>query len=214
MPKPTTQDFLEFDQVRDGIIILKNKALRAVLMVSSLNFALKSDEEQEAILLQFQTFLNSLDFHCQILAYSRRINIVGYLDKLKEIEQKEDNDLLKIQIAEYRNFIQGIMSGGVIMQKIFFVVVPFIPWEAQQLGGIEKKLRPGKIIPSLTEESFQMAKAQLLQRVEFVSLGLQRCGLQAAPLNSEEIIELFWSFYHPLEAERGYTPEMPPELIH
>ena len=100
MPKITTQDFLEFEQIREGIIILKNKALRAVLMVSSQNFALKSEEEQNAILYQFQDFLNSLDFSCQILIHSRRINIIGYLDKLKELGQKEENELLKMAMTE------------------------------------------------------------------------------------------------------------------
>ena len=211
MAKKTAQDFLEFEQIREGIIILKNKALRAILMVSSLNFALKSEDEQNAILYQFQNFLNSLDFSCQILIHSRRINIVGYLDKLKKIEEKEDNELLKIQVAEYRKFIESLMAGGSIMRKIFYIVVPFTLLETQE-GASEKKQRFSAKIPVLTEEEFQRCKIQLLQRVEFVALGLRRCGLQAVPLTTPELIELFWGFYHPLEAERGYYPEIPPEL--
>jgi len=211
MSKKTAQDFLEFEQIREGIIILKNKALRAILMVSSLNFALKSEDEQNAILYQFQNFLNSLDFSCQILIHSRRINIIGYLDKLKKIEEKEDNELLKIQIAEYRKFIESLMAGGSIMRKIFYIVVPFTLLEKQE-GASEKKQRFSAKIPVLTEEDFQRCKIQLLQRVEFVALGLRRCGLQAVPLTTPELIELLWGFYHPLEAERGYYPEIPPEL--
>lgn len=211
MAKKSAQDFLEFEQIREGIIILKNKALRAILMVSSLNFALKSEDEQNAILYQFQNFLNSLDFSCQILIHSRRINIVGYLDKLKKIEEKEDNELLKIQIAEYRKFIESLMAGGSIMRKIFYIVVPFTLLEKQE-GASEKKQRFSAKIPVLTEEEFQRCKIQLLQRVEFVALGLRRCGLQAVPLTTPELIELLWGFYHPLEAERGYYPEIPPEL--
>lgn len=211
MAKKSAQDFLEFEQIREGIIILKNKALRAILMVSSLNFALKSEDEQNAILYQFQNFLNSLDFSCQILIHSRRINIVGYLDKLKKIEEKEDNELLKIQIAEYRKFIESLMAGGSIMRKIFYIVVPFTLLEKQE-GASEKKQRFSAKIPVLTEEDFQRCKIQLLQRVEFVALGLRRCGLQAVPLTTPELIELLWGFYHPLEAERGYYPEIPPEL--
>ena len=211
MSKKTAQDFLEFEQIREGIIILKNKALRATLMVSSLNFALKSEDEQNAILYQFQNFLNSLDFSCQILIHSRRINIVGYLDKLKKIEEKEDNESLKIQIAEYRKFIESLMAGGSIMRKIFYIVVPFTLLEKQE-GASEKKQRFSAKIPVLTEEDFQRCKIQLLQRVEFVALGLRRCGLQAVPLTTPELIELLWGFYHPLEAERGYYPEIPPEL--
>jgi hypothetical protein len=205
--KPSTQDFLPFEQIREGVIILKNKALRTILMVSSLNFALKSEEEQRAILYQFQNFLNSLDFTCQILVHSRQLNITGYLNKLEEIEKKEENELLKIQIRDYRNFIESIMAGGSIMQKIFYVIIPFA------LSEIEAPGKKAPKIPTLTEESFQRAKIQLMQRVEFIILGLKACGLQAVPLNNLELIELLWSFYHPQEAEQGYYPEFPPELI-
>jgi len=205
----STQDFLEFDQIREGIIILKNKGLRAVLMVSSLNFALKSADEQNAIIYQFQNFLNSLDFSCQILVLSRRLNIVGYLDKLGDIEKKEENELLKLQITEYRKFIEQIMKGGSIMQKTFYVIVPFSIMEARMTG--EKKKLPK--IPTLTEEMFQRCKTQLLQRVEFAVLGLRACGLQAIPLNSLELAEFFWSLHHPVEAEQGYYPEIPSELV-
>jgi len=177
-------------------------------MVSSLNFALKSAEEQNAILYQFQNFLNSLDFFCQILIQSRRLNVVGYLDKLEEIERKENNELLKIQITEYRKFIGEIIKQGSIMQKTFYIIVPFSLLETRMVEGKRKLPK----IPSLTEEVFQRSKIQLLQRVEFVILGLRACGLQAVPLNTLELIELFWSLNHPLEAERGYYPEIPPEL--
>lgn len=205
----STQDFLEFEQIREGIIILKSKALRAVLMVSSLNFALKSDDEQKAILYQFQNFLNSLDFSCQILIQSRRLNIAGYLDKLEEIEKKEENELLKLQIAEYRNFIESILAGGTIMQKTFYVIVPFSLMEAQM---VDEKRRIPKI-PTLTEEMFQRCKAQLWQRVEFIVLGLRACGLEAVPLNTLELAEFFWALHHPTEAEKGYYPEIPEELV-
>ena len=208
----STQDFLEFDQIKDGVIILKNKALRVILMVSSLNFALKSDEEQQAILYNFQSFLNSLDFSCQILIHSRKLNIIGYLDKLKEIEKKEKNELLKIQIAEYQKFIESIIAGGTIMQKTFYAVVPFSIMETREMSASQKRRALTKIIPTLTKEEFQRAKIQLLQRVEFVSLGLRGCGLQAVPLNTLEITELFWELHHPAEAERGYYPELPSEL--
>ena len=207
--KPSTQDFLEFEQIKDGVIILKNKGLRTVLMVSSLNFALKSTEEQNAILYQFQNFLNSLDFSCQILVQSRRLNITGYLEKLAEIEKKEENELLKIQIIDYRKFIEQITKGGSIMQKTFYVIVPFHttkPSITTKRGKLPK-------ISSLTEEVFQRCKTQLLQRVEFVILGLRASGLQSVPLTSLELVELFWSLHHPLEAEQGYYPEIPSELV-
>lgn len=210
MVKPSTQEFLEFEQIREGIIILKNKALRVILMVSSLNFALKSEEEQRAILYHFQSFLNSLDFPCQILIQSRRLNIAGYLDKLGDIEKKEKNELLKLQIAEYQKFIESILAEGTIMQKTFYVVVPFSLIEAQASAGVKQRLP--KLSAALTEEEFQRCKIQILQRAEFVALGLRGCGLQAVPLDNLEIIELFWGLHHPIEAERGYYPEIPLEL--
>jgi len=205
----STQDFLQFDQIKEGIIILKNKGLRIILMVSSLNFALKSTEEQNAILYQFQNFLNSLDFSCQTLIQSRRLNITGYLEKLEDIAKKEKNELLKIQISEYRKFIEQIVKGGSIMQKTFYVVIPFSIMESQT--GDETGRMPK--IPTLTEEIFQRSKNQLLQRAEFIILGLKSCGLQAIPLTNLEISELLWALHHPEEAERGYYPQIPSELI-
>jgi hypothetical protein len=204
-----TQQFLEVDEIKEGIIILKNKTLRGILMASSVNFALKSEEEQNATIYQFQDFLNSLDFSLEIVVQSRRLNITGYLDKLKELEQKQENKLLKAQTAGYRKFIQELIAKGSIMSKNFFVVIPFVPFAETSKKGLLSK----PSLPSLTEEKFQRAKVQLWQRMEFIALGLKRCGLQASILGSPEIIELLWSLHHPEEAEFGYYPEIPPEFI-
>jgi len=179
-------------------------------MVSSLNFALKSEEEQAAIIYQFQNFLNSLDFSCQIIVQSRRLNITGYLDKLKEISKKQENKLLKVQIEEYIKFIRSLVEKGTIMSKTFYIVVPLSRIEAGNIPP-EKLLKPSQA--PLTEEEFQRCKAQLWQRMEYLALGLRRCGLRAILLTTEEIIELLWSLHHPKEAEVGYYPEIPPELI-
>lgn len=211
MPEATTQQFLEIDQIREGVIVLKNKALRGVLMVSSLNFALKSTEEQNAIIYQFQNFLNSLDFSCQIIVQSRKLNITGYIERLKELEQKQENELLKIQMISYREFIENLVKTGQIMTKNFFIVVPFTIIELQ--GVPKTKLLKKPVMPVLTEEDFQRCKIQLWQRMEFIAAGLRRCGLQCIPLSTAELIELFWSLHHPDEAEVGYYPEIPPELL-
>ena len=205
MPEAPTQQFLEIEQIREGVVVLRNKGLRGVIMTSSLNFALKSEDEQNAITYQFQNFLNSLDFSIEIVIQSRRLNITGYFDKLKEMEEKQENELLKFQTREYQNFIKDLIAGGQILSKSFFVIIPFTLIE---IPGIKKEK-----ISTLTEEQFQRAKSQLWQRMEFVALGLRRCGLQCIPLNVSELIELFWSLYHPEEAEVGYYPEIPPELI-
>ncbi|MFC1663530.1 hypothetical protein ACFL0A_00125 [Patescibacteria group bacterium] len=210
MPQSSTQQFLEIEQIREGIVILKSKALRGVLMVSSLNFALKSDDEQKAILYQFQNFLNSLDFSCQIVVQSRRLNITGYINKLKELETKQENELLTIQTKGYREFIESLVGAGVIMTKTFFAVVPFTLLETK--GTTPFELLKSPKAPTLTEEQFQRCKSQLWQRMEFLALGLRRCGLQTIPLSTPELIEFFWGLHHPNEAEIGYYPEIPPEL--
>ena len=212
MPASSTQSFLEIDQIREGLLVLKNQSLRAVMMVSSLNFALKSEEEQSAIISAFQSFLNSLDFSCQIVIQSRKLNITGYLDKVKELESKQENELLRIQTSEYHDFIQGLVSGGTIMSKSFFVVIPFNILEAKVVVSPIKLFKSSTNPSPLTEDEFQRCKSQLWQRMEFVALGLRRCGLQAIPLTTPELIELFWSLHHPKEAEVGYYPEVPPEL--
>lgn len=208
MAEISTQQFLEIEDIREGCLILKDKSLRGVLVVSSLNFALKSEEEQNAIIYQFQNFLNSLDFSVQIYIQSRKLNLTGYLEKLKELEKEQKNELLKIQTREYIKFIESLLAETSIMTKNFYLVVPFVP---VLVPGMRSKKTKEKQL--LSDEEFQRAKIQLWQRIEFVAQGLRRCGLFCAPLNTTELIELFWSIYHPEEAEVGYYPEVPPELI-
>ena len=125
MLQPSTQEFLEIEQIKKGTLVLRDRSLRGVIMSSSQNFALKSEDEQNAIIYQFQNFLNSLDFSIEIVVQSRRLNIAGYFDKLKEAEEKQENELLKFQIMEYRNFIKDLIAGNQILLKSFFVIVPF-----------------------------------------------------------------------------------------
>ncbi len=205
----TTQDFLEMEQIRNGVIILKNKAMRGVLLVSSTNFALKSAEEQNSIIYQFQNFLNSLDFSCQIVCQSRRLNVTGYIEKLKDLEKKQSNKLLKLQTAKYRDFIEEMVETQDILVKNFFVIIPYTSLEATGLMIPGKKPQEHQ----LTEDVFKRSREQLLQRMEFVALGLRRCNLQAVPLTTLELTELFWSLHHQKEAETGYYPEIPEELI-
>jgi hypothetical protein len=206
MKESSTQQFLEFEEIKEGILVLRGRQVRGVLMVSSQNFALKSEEEQQAIIFQFQSFLNSLDFPLQISIQSRRLNITGYLDFLKELGANQQNELLKKQTEDYRLFVERLITGGSIMAKNFFVTVPFSLLEVVD-GG-----RP-KFTGSLSEEEFQRMKNQLWQRMEYVALGLRRAGLQVVPLNTEELIELLWSWHHPEESEVGYYPEIPPEIL-
>ena len=206
----TTQDFLEMEEIREGVVVLGDRSIRGVMLVSSQNFALKSDEEQDAVIGQFQSFLNSLDFSLQIVVQSRLLNLTGYIDQLKELEANQKGALLKSLTQDYLAFIQRLIAGASIMKKSFFVVVPFSLIETVALD--ERKHLP-QVMGSISDEDLQRMKTQLWQRMEFITLGLRRMGLRAAPLNSEELIELFWSWHHPKEAEVGYYPEIPPEII-
>jgi len=217
MPDSATQEFLEIKDIREGVLVLKNNAIRGILMVSSINFALKSDEEQSAIIYAFQTFLNSLDFSCQIVIQSRNINITPYLDGLKDLEEKQTSELLKQQTASYRDFIKNLVKGDMIMTKNFYVVVPYSLMEVLGVGAIAKQfdfLKTEKEKEQqLKDDDFQRCKSQLWQRMEFLAMGLRRCGLEAVPLTTPELIELFWSIHHPEQAEIGYYPEILPELL-
>ena len=211
----STQEFLGFEEIREGTIVLPNRAIRGVLLVSSTNFSLKSPEEQDALIYQFQGFLNSLDFSLQIIIQSRLLNITGYLDRLKDLEEEQTNELLKQQTIAYRKFIEKIVGSGSILTKNFFVVVPFTLLEALPEGETRPnilKAKP-KFAGKLSDEDFERMKNQLWQRIEFVALGLRRMGLHVAPLSSEELVELLWAWYHPEEAEVGYYPEVPPEVL-
>jgi len=216
MPETATQEFLEVQDIREGVLILKNNSIRGIMAVSSINFALKSDEEQTAIIYAFQNFLNSLDFFCQIVIQSRNINITPYLDSLKDLEEKQTNALLREQIASYRDFIKQMIVGDLIMTKNFYIVIPYNLMEIFGVKGVSKKFssdEPTKRGQTLTDEEFQRCKTQLWQRMEYVAMGLRRCGLEAIPLTTPEIIELFWAIHHPDQAEVGYYPEILPELL-
>ncbi len=209
---PATQKFLPIEEIREGVIVLKNKALRGVLMVSSINFALKSQDERKAVIYQFQNFLNILDFSCQILVQSRRLNLTNYIEYLEDLEQKQEQKLLKVQTEEYRKFINELLGQGIIMSKKFFVVVPFTIWDVKGKEKDKGILSSAKV-PKMTEESFQRCRSQLWQRMEFVAMGLRKCGLKSVPLKTSELIELLWTLHHPEQAEVGHYPRIPPELI-
>lgn len=221
MANTATQDFLEIKDIREGVLLLKNNTIRGVMMVSSINFALKSEEEQTAIIYAFQSFLNSLDFFCQIVVQSRNINITPYLDSLKDLEERQTNDLLREQTASYREFIKNLVVGDMVMTKNFYIVVPYNLLEifgttkglSKQLDVLSQLSGKGPQTKDLTDDEFQRCKTQLWQRMEFLAMGLRRCGLEAIPLTTPELIELFWAIHHPDQAEIGYYPEILPELL-
>lgn len=197
--KSSTQQYVSIEEVRDGVIVLKNGAIRSVLLVSSLNFDLKSAEEQDAIILQYQNFLNSLDFPVQIVISSRRFDIRPYLELLKDKENHQPNELLRLQISEYQNFIKSLSEVSNIMSKLFYIVVPFSPVEDKEKGFFHKMtalFNPTAVV-SERREFFETYKNQLWQRVDHVSFALSQTGVKVAPLNTEELIELLYNSYNP-----------------
>ncbi|MBX4209354.1 hypothetical protein KW799_01515 [Candidatus Parcubacteria bacterium] len=200
----TTQDFVPIKEIRQGVIVLKDDSYRAVVMASSLNFALKSADEQQSIIMQFQNFLNSLDFSIQIFIQSRKLDIRPYIALLENRLKEQVSDLLKIQTREYIGFIRNFTENSNIMTKTFFVVVPYTP-AALTAGGVSDLLGKKKTAQESAEkkiESFEEHRSQLEQRVGVVTQGMVRCGIRTVELGTEEIVELFYKIFNPGDTEK------------
>ncbi len=202
-----TQDFVPIKEVRDGVIILKDGSLRALLMASSINLALKSSDEQQAIIGQFQNFLNSLEFTAQFFIESRALDIRPYIGLLEDRYAVELDDLMKIQIREYIAFIKDFTERANIMTKNFFIVVPYDPALIARGAGIGSAI--STLIPNnktstaaLTDEQFEQYRTQLEQRLSVIEQGLVRTGVRVVKLGTEEVIELFYKLFNPGELEK------------
>lgn len=200
--KNATQEFVPIDDVRDGIVVLKDGGMRGILMASSINFALKSDDERQAILLQFQNFLNSLDFSVQILVQSRRLDIRPYIALLEGRYKEQVNDLMKIQIEQHISFIKSFTESTNIMTKNFFIVIPYDAAIISSKGGFLSNFSSKKQDKETKEEDFEEKKNQLEQRMGVVEQGLVRCGVRVAKLGTDEVIELFYKIFNPGESEK------------
>jgi hypothetical protein len=202
--KNSTQEFVPIQEVRDGVLVLKDGGMRAIVLASSLNFALKSDDERQAIILQFQDFLNSIDFSIEILIQSRRLDIRPYLALLEEQEKKQLNSLMKIQTKEYIEFIKNFTENTNIMTKNFFVVVPYDPAivTSAKASGISSIFGGKKKSAVAEQASFDENRTQLEERLSVVEQGLVRTGIRVARLGTEEVIELFYKAFNPGELEK------------
>jgi len=200
MSKNATQEFVPIDDVRDGIVILKGGGMRSILMASSINFSLKSDDERQAILLQFQDFLNSLDFSVQILIQSRKLDIRPYIALLEGRYKEQTNDLMKIQIEQYIAFVKSFTESTNIMTKNFFVIIPYDA--AIIKTGNKFPFGGNGNTESNKEEDFEEKKNQLEQRMGVVEQGLVRCGVRVAKLGTDEAVELFYKIFNPGELEK------------
>ena len=194
------QKFVKVKEVKNGVAILTDNSLKAVCACSSINFELLSTPEQEAIIARFQEFLNALDFPLQIVIASRHFNVENYLNQIKDLEKKQSNELLKIQTSEYINFVESFVEFANIMNKSFYVVIPFSVVEAKGEGFLTRiktiitASAPKK--QAFDPQKFIQYKTQLDQRVNMVIQGLQGLGVKAIPLNDEQLIQLFFEFYN------------------
>lgn len=194
----STQNFVPVRDIKDGVVVLKNGQLCMVLLASSINFALKSSDEQEAILHQFQSFLNTIDFSLQIYVQSRRLDIQPYLEILAEREPHQDNDLMRIQLREYMDFIKTFTDEVEVMSKNFFVVVPYSPAPVDIKANFSSILGKGTD-KTHTDQRFAEHRLQLEQRVTVVEQGLNRIGVRTVALQNDELVELFYHIFNPSE---------------
>jgi len=205
-----TQQNLNIDRIRDGIVVLKNGGMRIILMVSAINFALKNREEQNAIIAGYQGFLNSLSFPLQIVAQSRRLDLTTYLKDLEARTDRQPNELMRIQMLDYIEFIKRLIGVANIMDKNFYLIVPYQPVAQHpttifdQLKKFFVKNPPGVKIPD-----WEAAKKELRQRADLVASGLGSLGLRAVQLNTQELIELMYTSYNATSAQfqQLATPE-------
>ncbi len=197
------QDFVPIKEVRNGIVILKDGSLRALLMASSINLALKSQDEQQAIIGQFQNFLNSLEFTAQFFVESRDLDIRPYIALLEARYTQELDDLMRIQIREYIAFIKDFTERANIMSKNFFIVVPYDPAFASRGGGIASVFSGSSAAATaISDAQFEQYRTQLEQRISVVEQGLVRTGVRVVQLGTEEVIELFYKLFNPGELEK------------
>lgn len=193
----STQSFVPVKNIKDGVVLLKNGQMNMVLLATSINFALKSTDEQAAILRQFQAFLNTIDFDLQIHIQSRRLDIKPYLQKLQEREVDQYNDLMRIQLREYMNFVETFVREVDIMSKNFFVVVPYTPINTDIKSNLSGLLGSKNVSVPVDENSFVEHKIQLEQRVSVVEQGLNRIGVRTATLDDEALVELYYHLFNP-----------------
>lgn len=199
-----TQEFVPIKEVRDGVVILKDGGLRAVILANSTNLSLKSYDEQRATIMQFQSFLNTLDFTIQISIESRRLDIRPYLLLLDNKMKLQNEPLLKLQTKEYMEFIRNFTETVSIMTKSFFVVVPYTHTSLKSDSGIFKKffsIRNKEEARVEKQLDFEEKRSQLEQRVSVIQQGLGRCGIKSVQLGTEEIVEVFYKVFNPGELE-------------
>ena len=208
--KTTTQQALDIAEIKEDTIVMKDGSIRAILLVSSINFALKSEDEQDAIIASYVSFLNNINFPIQIVVQSRRFNIEAYIEDLKEKAKEQTNELLKNQTEEYIKYVQELVSMGNIMNKKFYISVPYHPLSDEHKSFFQSLMdvfKPVQLV-KLREKKFKQYQEELQRRVENVSSGLRSIGLNSARMDTQSLIELFYNTYNPDTSENEKLTEI------
>ncbi|MCL5410743.1 MAG: TraC family protein [Patescibacteria group bacterium] len=197
--KPTsTQSNIKIAGIKDGIVFLDDGGYRFILSCSTINFALKSEQEQNSLVFQYQSFLNSLHFPIQIVMQSKKLDLTPYLKKVSDLKDKQTNELIKMQAIDYIDFVGNLINVANIMKKNFYVVIPYQPVSLSKGTVFEKIFKKPAAGPvRVNEEELKRHKEELTQRANTIALGLGGMGIQCVQLNTEEIIELFYKVYNP-----------------
>jgi type IV secretory pathway VirB4 component len=194
----STQESLKFAEIHNDTIILRDGNLRQVLLCSSINFALKSEQEQNAIIYQYQNFLNSLNFPIQILMQSKKLDLGKYLIKLTEKAGSQSNELLRAQTLDYIDFIKRLINLANIMDKRFYIVIPYMIPAKMNVNTL-----PGQNSQAtLASDEFETYRKEIEQRVQVIESGLGGFGVRTAKLNTQQLVELMYGVYNPEEANR------------
>lgn len=194
-----TQQYLDILEIRDDTVVLRDGTLRAVLLVSSINFSLKSEEEQEAVIGAYTQFLNTIDYPLQIVIQSRRLDIDNYLESLDVIEKQQTNELLKMQTRDYRQFVGELVQIADIMTKRFYVVIPYSPKvdrPAKFFSRLFDVFSPTATI-HLKQKQFETFRMELYKRVDATMNALDSAGLKSVVLDTQSLIELYYNSYNP-----------------
>lgn len=207
----STQNTLQIAEIRDGIVIMNDGSYRSVIMLKSINFDLMSPQEREAVEAAYQSFLNSLYFDIQIFVRSERIDIRPYIERLDKIRSEQENMLLAMLMEDYLGFITGLAQQTNIMDKRFYMVIPFfarpdiqkaITQSKNFFSGLTGMFSNKEQHVVINEQELEAAKAELRNRVQNVLASLNQCGVQGIPLDTQELIELYYDSYNPDTATR------------
>ncbi len=206
--QPSTLHYLDIAGIRQNTIIMKDGSLRAVILVSSINFALKNEDEQSSIVSAYVSFLNNVTFPLQIVIQSRELNIENYLNQLAQKEKEQTNELLKTQITEYIGYIKELISLSKIMNKRFYVIVPYNPLSDKKKGffsRLTETFSPTALI-KMKEDNFKHLREELQRRIDTVISGLDSIGLNTIELDTQSLIELLYNTYNPVTALNQKLP--------